>query len=170
MVPTEVRQILEPLMPGRRIPWEQVNLHVRPLSEAAAFTTFTTESIVPLTRITTFPNVGVRRMLLWPHRLITAGMAIGREIFIVPSRFITTTAAGLALIAHELVHVDQHEKDPNFLAHYREQARNTPRDRPWENPYEREAYLEERRVYCTLTSRGMPSGKWTPLGVSLWGC
>jgi hypothetical protein len=68
------------------------------------------------------------------------------------------------------VHVAQGEADPAFADKYDIAARHTPRDRPWENPYEAEAYVEEQRIYCTLVAAGYPRGRWVPLGVSLWGC
>jgi hypothetical protein len=102
--------------------------------------------------------------------LMTVGMTINREIWLARGHDDFESAAGLALLAHELVHVAQFEADPMFADKYDAVARQTPKDTPWLNPYEAQAYEEEARIFCLLVAEGHARGRWTPLGVSLWGC
>jgi len=107
----------------------------------------------------------------WPHQgLITAGMAIGETIYLNPDFADFTTAAGQALLLHELIHVSQSQAISNFLELYSEEASHTPEDQPWLNPFEYEAYLIEAEYYCELVAQGVPPGNWEPLGVQIWGC
>jgi len=107
---------------------------------------------------------------LFPRGLVTAGMTIGETIYLNPAYADFTTAAGQALLLHELVHVWQAQTIPNFLEVYSQAALQTPEEQPWLNPFECEAYLLEAEFYCDLVSHGVPSGHWEPLGVQLWGC
>lgn len=158
MVPERARQVLEPLM-GQGIPWDDVTVHVGRLPEA---------SLVPQALL---PRAVQAVTAEEPARsLMTVGMTIHRDIWLARGHDDFESAAGLALLAHELVHVFQFEQDPAFAEKYDAAARRTPRDRPWENPYEAQAYEEEARIYCRLVAEGHPKGRWTPLGVSLWGC
>lgn len=48
------------------------------------------------------------------RRLHAAGMVIGHRIFIAPEYYNLESAHGLGLIAHELKHVEQHERTGNI--------------------------------------------------------
>lgn len=163
MISDELRQKVAPYLTGRQIPWQSINLHVGRLPEDRA-------------SVLQAPHVMVRRRVMAvtalgkARSLVTVGIAMGRDIYIDPRYADFDTAAGLSLAVHELVHVDQHERDPSFLAKYQKAAKSTPDDRPWENVYEAEAYQAERVAYCDSVAHGFPRGKWTPLGVTLWGC
>ena len=158
MVPERARQVLEPLM-GQGIPWNDITIHVGRLPQA---------SLAPHALV---PRTVMAVSLKEPARsLQTVGMTIDREIWLARGHDDFESAAGLALLAHELVHVAQFEADPAFAEKYDAAAQQTPRDRPWENPYEGQAYEEEQRIYCRLVADGLPRGRWVPLGVSLWGC
>ena len=158
MVPERARQVLEPLM-GQGIPWNDITVHVGRLPQA---------SLAPHALV---PRAVMAVSLKEPARsLQTVGMTIDREIWLARGHDDFDSAAGLALLAHELKHVQQFEEDADFAANYDAAAQQTPRDRPWENPYEAQAYEEEQRIYCRLVADGLPRGRWVPLGVSLWGC
>jgi len=158
MVPEQARQILEPLMESG-IPWDDITVHVGRLPGAS----LVPHALVPR-RAMAVTAAGVARALK------TVGLTIRRDVWLDRQHADFKSAAGLSLLGHELVHVTQYERDPDFSRNYDSAARRTPGDRPWENPYEAEAYLEERRLYCTLVAQGWPRGPWVPLGVSLWGC
>lgn len=156
MVPDRARWVLSPFFPG--LNWEGIQVHVGPLPAVQA-------PMVLLLR----PTAAVTASA--PARTLrTVGITIGEDIFINEDHADLRSAAGLALLAHEVYHVEQGRRDPLFNMHYEEAADSTPRDRPWENPFELPAYLKERNVYCTLVGQGVPKGRWTPLGVALWGC
>ena len=158
MVPEQARQVLEPLM-GPGIPWDDVTVHVGRLPNVA----LVPHALAPR-RVQAVTAVE-------PYRsLKTVGMTIHRDIWLAKGHADFQSAAGLALLAHELVHVGQFEGDPAFAENYDVAAQQTDSSRPWENPYEAQAYAEEQRVYCTLMAQGYPKGRWVPLGVSLWGC
>lgn len=158
MVPDRARQVLEPLM-GPGIPWDDITLHVGRLPNAA---------LVPSALA---PRAAMAVTAKEPARsLQTVGMTIDRDIWLARGHDDFESAAGLALLAHELVHVGQFETDPAFAERYDAAARQTSPNRPWENPYEAQAYAEEQRIYCLLVAQGRPKGRWVPLGVSLWGC
>ena len=158
MVPDRARQVLEPLM-GPNIPWNDITVHVGRLPQAS----LVPHALLPRS-VMAVTAKGLARALM------TVGMTIHREIWLARGHDDFESAAGLALLAHELVHVGQFEEDPAFAEKYDVAARQTDPLRPWENPYEAEAYEEERRIYCRLVADGRPKGRWTPLGVSLWGC
>lgn len=80
------------------------------------------------------------------------------------------TAAGLALLGHEKVHQDQFDTIPNFESLYARANAKTDPNRPWENTYERPAYIKEAGIFCALVAMGFPPGDWTPLGVEVFGC
>lgn len=158
MVPERAREILEPLM-GSGIPWDDVQVHVGRLPQA---------SLVPHALA---PRSVMAVTAQEPARsLMTVGMTIHRDIWLRPGHADFYSAASLALLAHELVHVRQFEADRGFAQKYDDAARQTPSGKPWLNPYEAQAYEEERRIYCLLIAEGRPKGRWTPLGVTLWGC
>ena len=158
MVPEQARQVLEPLM-GSGIPWDDITVHVGRLPNAGLI-----------------PHALGRRAAMAvtatePVRsLQTVGMTIERDVWLAKGHAEFQSAAGLALLAHELVHVAQYEADPAFAEKYDRVAQQTAPDRPWDNVYEAAAYEEEARIYCLLVAQGYPRGRWLPLGVSLWGC
>jgi hypothetical protein len=98
------------------------------------------------------------------------GTTIGGTVYLNMSEKDLGTAAGLALATHELYHVHQMRTVPNFDELYQDYADQTPPDKPWLNPLELPAYQVEAREYCRLVAEGVPPGRWTPLGVDLWGC
>lgn len=158
MVPERARQILEPLM-GPGIPWDDITVHIGRLPTA----TLVPSALVPRAVKAVTAQEPARS-------LQTVGVTIDRDIWLARGHADFESAAGLALLGHELVHVRQFEQDPTFPEKYDAAARRTPQDRPWENPYEGAAYEEERRIFCDLVARGYSRGRWVPLGVSLWGC
>lgn len=107
-------------------------------------------------------------------KAVRALKAIGRSlrgvVMLHPDFGNLRTAAGIALLGHELVHQNQYLDVPNFESAYGTENRQTPRDMPWLNRFEREAYMVERDIFCQLVSEGVPSGNWVPLGVQVWGC
>ena len=82
-----------------------------------------------------------------------------------------STAAGLALWAHELVHQDQERSAPDFMKAYNreERRRRMAGQDIMGNVFEAQAYREEARVYYALIARGFPKGNWVPLGVEVFG-
>jgi len=160
MIPDQARQILERLLPAG-IPWNDVTLHLEPFAQGASANV--PHALVPR-------NVMAVSLKALARALKTVGMAIGREIWISPEFAKFDTASGLALLAHELVHVLQDERDPDFARKYDAEARRTPEDRPWENVYEAEAYATECVVYRQLVAEGYPAGSWKPLAVDMGLC
>lgn len=158
MVPDRARQVLEPLM-GPGIPWNDITVHVGRLPQGAL-----APQALALRPVMAVTAKGLAKSLM------TVGMTIHRDIWLAQGHQDFESAAGLALLAHELVHVRQGEEDPQFPDKYDVAARNTPSERPWENPYEAQAYEEERQIYCRLVAEGWPKGRWIPLGASMWGC
>jgi len=144
---------------GPGIPWNDVTVHVGRLPQA----TLAPSAMVPRAVQAVTAKEPARS-------LQTVGMTIHRDIWLARGHDDFESAAGLALLAHELVHVRQFEADPLFAEKYDAVAQQTPQNRPWENPYEMAAYSEEQRIYCLLVAEGRPRGRWVPLGVSLWGC
>jgi len=69
------------------------------------------------------------------------------------------TASGEALRAHELFHVYQRSVLPNFEELFAQEAIQTERAgrMPWENGFERPAYLFEQAVRARLLERGFPA-------------
>jgi Domain of unknown function (DUF4157) len=102
--------------------------------------------------------------------LKVVGATIGDIIYIHPDYAEWETAAGLALLAHEIRHVEQQQTIPNFLSLYQAEDAVTPSDRPWENRYEYEAYLRECQVWHDLIRKGYPRGSWVPLGAQVGIC
>ena len=160
-IPIDMRRELEPFLRGRSLDWDSIEVDLVAMSYV--YMEF------PV------PHALVKRSVM----LVTAegsarglkpvGMTIAQHIFLDKDHADFDTAAGLALLVHELVHVDQWKTDPNFDRHYQQMAAQTPDDTPWGNPYEREAYLAERQAYCGYVAMGVPKGRWTPLGIHLWG-
>jgi hypothetical protein len=156
MISPELQQALQSYFPGA--PWDRMDLTVRSLRGFALAPTPMALAPRALLAVT---------MKGCARALQTAGMTIGRHIFIDPSFNQPQTAAGIALVAHEIVHVQQGEQDPGFESKYDLAAQDTDPNRPWENPYEYEAYLKECQVYWDKVREGWPPGGWQPLGVQL---
>ncbi len=100
----------------------------------------------------------------------TIGATLDHTVYLNPDYADFETAAGRALLVHELWHVHQNETVPDFAVVYAIEARKTPEDRPLENRFEREAYKVEQEAYCSMVQEGWPPGDWVPLGVQEWGC
>lgn len=156
MIPERTRQILEPFL-GSNLPWNDINLTIGNLPHALAPSALIPRNVMAVSAR------GIARALK------AVGMTIHRNIWIDKSHADFETAAGLSLLAHELVHVEQFEQIPNFDKLYHQAAWAIPRDQPYLNPYEETAYRTEVEVYCALLAEGYPKGKWEPLGVALWG-
>jgi len=157
MIPSNVRNILAPYL-ANSTPWDSTNISsaVRlPEARVPSSTTFRVRSVVSVTTT---------------DRLETAAKSFRGQIVLGRRFHQEDTAAGLALIGHELVHQEQYAQDPNFEANYDAAYWNTHPERPWENPYEYPAYEVERRIFCDLLAQGYPPGDWVPLGIDLWGC
>jgi len=157
MIPDEARRRLEPLMtPG--IPWQSITLHLEPLAQGIS---------------ANIPHATVARSVVavtlkgLARTLKTVGMAIGNHVWIAPEFAKWDTASGLALLAHELVHVLQDQEDPNFARKYDAEARKTPPDKPWLNHYELASYCQEAAVYKKLVAQGMKPGSWKPLAIEV---
>jgi hypothetical protein len=99
--------------------------------------------------------------------LQTVGMTVGKHIYLDPNYGKLETAAGLALLGHEIVHVNQGEADPHFEDKYKVALRQTNSNRPWENPYELPAYAKECEIYYQKIAEGWSPGNWKPMGVQL---
>ena len=102
--------------------------------------------------------------------LQTVGLTIGRHIYLDPSFGQLDTAAGQALLAHEVVHVNQGERDRNFGDLYEKASYGVDPNTPWKNPYEAPAYARECEVYWGQIAKGWPPGSWKPMGVQLGLC
>lgn len=165
MVPDEVRQLLAPSAPWP-VPWDQLNIILAPVPEALAMAN------VPCSRILV-PHALMRvlaRGRSGAYALKIMGATIGNTVYLNIKPEDLKTAAGLALAAHELFHVRQGQEIPDFDRVYSLYADSTPPQKPWLNPLEMEAYRVEATEYCRLVDLGYPPGRWTPLGVQLWGC
>lgn len=165
-VPDNVRRILSPIMGD--VSWDRVDLRMEDLSGYAMTVPMTYAWALTrgLKRVTGLQRAS--RAVVQPLR--TVGMTIGEHIYLDKHYADLKTAAGLSLLAHEWVHVEQSWQIPNFDALYEAEMANTDPARPWENRYEYPAYRREQQVYCQLVAMGVPPGKWLPLGVQLWGC
>lgn len=160
-LPLETQELLSSLIGTGSVPWREVEISTTRLPSAI-------QADAPSVLA---PRTVMALSLREPARsLRTVGMTVGNEIFLHRDYLDLTTAAGLGLIVHEKVHVEQFNTIPAFLNLYQAAAQYTPESRPWENQYEYPAYIAERSLYCKLVARGMPRGAWTPLGVVLWGC
>lgn len=106
----------------------------------------------------------------YPMNLTAVAMTIGNEIFIDPSFADFNTAAGLALLVHEAVHVKQFTAIPNFLALYNAANDGVSDSTPWHNPYEWDAYQAECSAYRYFVAQGYPKGNWLPLGEVMHFC
>ena len=150
-VPDDVQRLVAPFLQG--MPWEDVDLFVQPIPQAKAPTAIVIEAD-----------------LFYPHALRAVAMAVGTDIYIDPAFADFNTAAGLALLVHEGVHVVQHLNIPNFLLEYNRANQGVPDDRPWENVYEGQAYAWECAAFDHYVSLGIPPGPWLPLGKAMGIC
>lgn len=100
--------------------------------------------------------------------LVRAASALPGRITLLPSRYNLRTASGIALLAHELEHQRQFQRDPHAMDRYAiEQARVEANGlAPWENAYEKPAYRLEARVYREALTAGYPPGDHQPLLIS----
>ena len=161
-LPLETQRTLERVSPLR---WQGIDVQVRPLTGLGAF--------VPQSKIWSGPRYVVGRMRgsFWSRRSLRAvGATVGQTIYIDPDFADWNTASGLALLAHERLHVEQSLTIPNFEEQYAEAQEGVHPGRPWDNPYEMEAYQRECEVYYRLVSEGFPPGNWLPLGVAMNFC
>ena len=100
-----------------------------------------------------------------PAALERIGSSLPGRIVIHPTAWEPGTAAGVALIAHEMYHQRQFLSTPDFMEQYdrekrRVEARGLP---PWENRFERPAYEFEAQVYRRALHDGLAEGSWVPL-------
>lgn len=147
----DLRRMIEPFVPG--LPWQDIELHFQRIPQARA------------------PVVVVVWPAVYPAALRTAALAIGTDIYIDPEFGDFETAAGMALLVHELVHVEQYLATPNFLAEYNRVNEGVPEDQPWINPFEWEAYRIECQAYdYFIQSELYPAGAWQPLGKAIGIC
>jgi RHS repeat-associated protein len=74
------------------------------------------------------------------------GITMGNDIYFRPGEYDPSTPAGIALLGHELVHVDQYRAGMTYLKY----AMSTRHG--YENsPYEKSAYAEQREILKDLT-------------------
>ncbi len=158
-IPQHARETLERFLPPGT-PWD-IDLQYRRIL-----------ATVPGQHPSTLGPAAVMAVTL--PRAVRALKAIGRSlagvVFLHPDFGNLDTAAGIALLGHEMVHQNQYVDVPNFEQVYGVENRNTPPDMPWLNRFEEAAYMKEREIYCQLVSEGVPKGNWMPLGVQVWGC
>ena len=158
-IPQQARELLEQFFPGgARWDAELVFRQLSFMSGVAAPSSYGPRAVAAVT----LPRA--------QQRLRPIGRSLDGIVILDPRFGNLDTAAGLALLAHELEHQDQWRSIPDFERQYAQENRTTPRDMPWENPFEKAAYQKERAVFCQLVADGVPRGSWTPLGVQLWGC
>jgi len=75
------------------------------------------------------------------------GTTIGNKIYLKAGQYDPGTVEGLALLGHELVHVDQYAHGMTVAAYLRELVRNGAGRK---NRYERPAYLEQDNILSDL--------------------
>lgn len=75
------------------------------------------------------------------------------------------TAAGIALVAHELLHQQQFETIQDFEVEYAAEDQRVRQHGlpPYENLFERPAYELEAEAYLAALDQGYPAGDYTPL-------
>ena len=158
-VPQQAVQILSPFFPPGTS-WD-FDLRIAPLR--GSISALSPCSVGPRD-VMAVSAVGAERSLR-PIGRSTDGIVI-----LHPNYADLNTAAGLALLGHEREHQDQYKAIPHFQSEYNRANRGVDPDRPWENPFELEAYMKERDIFCGLVARGVPAGSWVPLGVEEFGC
>ncbi len=75
------------------------------------------------------------------------GTTIGNNIYLQKGEYDSGTVAGLALLGHELVHVDRYRAGMTVGAYLSELAKHGAGT---ENRYERPAYLEQDQILQNL--------------------
>jgi hypothetical protein len=161
-LPEDTQRILEGVSP---LSWDGIDVKVRPLTGLGAF--------VPQSKVWSGLKYVVGKMRGSRRSragLKAVGATIGETIYIDPDFADWNTAAGLALLAHERLHVEQKRTIPGFDELYAEAQATVHPQRPWENPYEMDAYQRECQVYYRLVAEGVPPGSWVPLGVAMGFC
>ena len=161
-LPQDVQATLRRVSP---LDWEGIDVQVQRLAHL--------DAAVPQSKAWTGLRYVVGRMrgnrqLRGALRVV--GATIGQTIFIDPDFADWNTASGLALLAHERLHVEQQRTIPNFDNLYAEEQQFVRPNHPEDNPYERIAYETECRVYHALIAEGVPPGNWVPLGVAMGFC
>ena len=139
------------------LPWQNIDLRVQRIPQG---------TVAPVHVVLAFNACHPH----YPMALTAVSMTIGTDIFIDPAFADFNTAAGLSLLVHEAVHVRQFTTIPNFLVLYNQAEQWVPADRPWENPYELEAYMLECEAWHTFVADGVPRGNWVPLGIAVGFC
>jgi hypothetical protein len=161
-LPLETRRTLERVSP---LNWNDVDVQVRPLTGLAAN--------VPQSKVWSGLKYVVGKLRGSRQSkagLKAVGATIGETIYIDPDFADWKTASGLALLAHERLHVEQARTIPNFDELYAKAQVGVNPQRPWDNVYERVAYERECQVYYDLIADGFPPGNWVPLGVAMNFC
>jgi hypothetical protein len=161
MIPREAQDALRQFFPPST-PWESIELTQESLRGMAV-------AGIPLS-VAPRPIMAMTLANALARALQTVGMTIGKHIFLDPNHGDLETAAGLALLGHEVVHVNQGLADPRFEDKYAVELRHTNPNRPWENKYELPAYTKECEVYWAKIAEGWPPGNWKPMGVQLELC
>lgn len=159
MIAPELEQELRPFFSGR-VPWDDIRLTFQSLQ---GMSMYQPAALAPRA-MQALTLKGAARALQ------TAGVTIKRHVILDPNFGKLDTAAGMALLGHEILHVQQGETIPNFEELYDQAAQQTDPDRPWENPYEAPAYALECRIWHSLVAQGWPPGAWKPMGVTLGLC
>ena len=159
MIPPEIQRQLQAYFPGGA-PWDAITLTHQSLRGMAVYLP---ASLAPRAAMAvTLPGAA--------QSLQTVGVTIGRHIYLDPSFGKLDTAAGQALLGHEVVHVNQGETIQGFEELYDREAQRTDPNRPWDNIYEAPAYQKECEVYWGQIAKGVPPGNWKPMGVQLGLC
>lgn len=161
-LPDEARTILRQVLP---LDWDGVDVRVQNLDGL--------EASVPQSKVWSGLQYVVGRLRgsrRSKGNLKIVGATIGQRIYIDPEFADWNTASGLALLAHERLHVEQERTIPNFEELYARAQDGVPPGRPWDNPYEFDAYCLEAEVFYGLIARGMAPGGWVPLGVTMGFC
>lgn len=159
-LPLETQRTLERVSP---LGWDGIDVRVQRLTGL--------EASIPQSKVWAglrYVVGGMRGRLKGALRAV--GATIGETIYIDPDFADWTTASGLALLAHERIHVEQKRSIPGFDQLYAEAQAGVSPARPWDNPYEMDAYCVEAKTWYALTQQGMPPGNWLPLGVALGFC
>ena len=159
-LPEETQQILRRVSP---FGWDGIDVQVQRLTGL--------EASVPQSKVWSGLRYVVGRMrgrLKGALRIV--GATIGETIYIDPEFADWNTASGLALLAHERVHVEQKRTISGFDQLYAEAQLGVHPGRPWDNPYEMSAYQVECSTYYRLIADGVPAGSWLPLGVAMGFC
>ena len=107
-------------------------------------------------------SLAIRELGGGPRALVTAAQAPERGLILIAREFFNPdTAEGLALIGHELVHQQQFEEMPDFLARYQDaEASRLAEQLPfWQNVFELPAYQRQAEMEQEFQARGYPLTK-----------